>query len=306
MSWIAVTKKDFQDSVRSWWIWGLSAVFITFFFTSAYIFTGDALGILEAVLGGAIVEIENPGQVTSDEFFGLLVEVTALLIPIIAITSAYASVSGERESGTLKLLLSLPHSRLDMLVGKTVGRTGVVILPLLAGFVLAAIPFLATEVEFKPETYFGFALLTAVLGAVFVALSVGFSAGSRTNRQSIIGTVGLYVLFTLFWNRFANNLVSLLNDQTDLETATLIESHVLIKMINPTQAYKSLVFGLTTDSAVSARVGLFSGFTQQAYAQELGDSVPAYLSDPAVGAILLAWVVIPLALGYLVFREADL
>ena len=40
--------------------------------------------------------------------------------------------------------------------------------------------------------------------------------------------------------------------------------------------------------------------------EELGGSLPPYLSDPVVVLILAAWVVVPPLLGYAVFREADL
>jgi hypothetical protein len=43
----------------------------------------------------------------------------ALLIPLAALVAAYLSIAGERESGSIKFALSLPISRGDLVLGKT-------------------------------------------------------------------------------------------------------------------------------------------------------------------------------------------
>ncbi len=88
--------------------------------------------------------------------------------------------------------------------------------------------------------------------------------------------------------------------------------HLFLKVLNPTQAYKTLVARLFTDGPVPARVNLVGGsglqsqLNAQLYAQALGDSVPFYLSDPFVAVVLLAWLVAAPAAGYYAFRDADL
>lgn len=294
MSWNVVARKDFQDAVRSRWLWALSVLFIVFFTVPAYLFS-DRLG--GAAQGGQ--------SLSSDMFLGLLASINSFFIPIIAIVVAYAAIAGERESGTLKLLLSLPHSRQDIVTGKVLGRSGVLSLPILAGFFVAAIVFLVTPVSFEFGNFVLFALLTVLLGLVFVGISVGISAGSSSNRRAMIGTVGLFVIFTLFWNRFSSGMLRILADRTDLGNEALVRTHLFLKILNPTQAYKSLVHSLTM-SPIDARVQLVGGMRGRMYKQVLGDSLPAYLSDPAVFAVFALWAIVVPVLGYLVFREADL
>ena len=302
MTWAVVARKDFQDAVRSHWLWALSALFVV------------VLALPPALIIADVVQVGTgeSGQLNTDLFVFLLRDTMTLLVPIIAVVLAYAAVTGERDSGTLKLLLSLPHSRRDVVAGKALGRGAVLVLPVLAGFVVAALVFLATPVSLNPGPFFAFALLSAVVGLVFVAIAVGISAGSRSSRASMIGAVGVYVLFTLFWNQFANGAVRLLTDHAGLEGAGRVKFHLFLKVLNPTQAYKTLVARLFTDSAVAARVNLVGGsglagqLNRQAYASALGDSVPVYLSDPFVAAVLVVWLVGAPAAGYLVFRDADL
>lgn len=295
MTWTAIARKDFRDAIRSYWLWGLSALFVVFFTVPAFFFA-DRIGTAAQDQGA---------QLTSDAFVGILAEINAFFVPVIAVVVAYAAIAGERDSGTLKLLLSLPHSRLDVVAGKAVGRGGIVVLPVLAGFAVASITFLVTPVTFNAWNYVLFAILTAGLGVIFVALAVGVSAGSRSSRRAMIGTVTAYVLFTLFWNRSTQGLVRLLSDHAGLEAGTLVRVHLFAKILNPTQAYKTLVYRLTSP-AIDARVGLLGGIEGQFYKQELGGSLPPYLSDPTVVLVLAAWIVVPLVLGYLVFRDADL
>ena len=303
MTWAVVARKDFQDAVRSHWLWALSALFVV------------VLALPPALIIADIITIQSTdGTISTNFFISLEQDPMTFLVPIIAVVLAYASVTGERDSGTLKLLLSLPHSRRDVVAGKALGRGAAMVLPLLAGLVVSVLVYLATPVSIEPWPFIAFALLTAVLGLVFVAISVGVSAGSQSSRAAMISTVGVYVLFTLFWNQFANGARRLLSDHTGLEAATLVKVHLFLKVLNPTQAYKTLVDSATLEIAadsnvahqVAARARMVGGFQQLAVLQALGDNVPLYLSDLFVTAVLLAWLVIPLVLGYLVFRDEDL
>lgn len=301
MTWGAVARKDFQDAVRSHWLWALSALFVT------------VLALPPALIIADIIQVGQGGEgLNTDLFVFLMRDTMTLLVPIIAVVLAYAAITGERDSGTLKLLLSLPHSRRDVVIGKAVGRGVVIVLPVLAGFVVAALVFLATPVSLNAGTFFAFAFLSAVIGVVFVAIAVGISAGARSSRASMIGAVGVYVLFTLFWNQFANGIVRLLNDYAGVEGATRVKLHLFLKVLNPSQAYKTLVARLFTDDPVAARVNLVGGqgiqgqLNAQMYAQTLGETVPFYLSDVFVGLLLFGWLLAAPALGFYVFREADL
>lgn len=298
----AIVRKDFHDAIRSRGLILLTGVFIVFFVAAAYFFS-DILGPQmqqQAAQQGRQVNI------TSDTFIRALTDVTTLLVPLIGLVIAYASVIGERESGTLKLLLALPHSRLDVVVGKVLGRGSVVAIPVAVGFAAGMLVFPFTPVSLAVGNYVLFAILTVLLGLVFVALAVGISAAASTNKQAVVGAVGLYVLFTLFWNALVNGLVRRLADQIDISNATFVHLHLGLKHLNPTQAYKSLATRLIVDNAAQARGSLISGFQRQFYTEILGGSVPVYLSDPAVLLYLLVWVIVPPALGYIVFDRADL
>ena len=294
MTWQAVARKDFRDAVRSKWLWGLSAVFIGLFVGSAYLI-------------GSGLQPQGNQPLTSAVFVPTLGNrVVALVVPIVAIVIAYSSIIGERESGSLKLLLSLPHSRKDVVVGKTLGRSTVLSLPVLVTMLLAAIVLAIYGVEVEPVKYLAFVGLTLLLGVVFVTLAVGISAAASSNRRAMLGTVATYVVLTMLWNQVRRVLL-VFNDKLSLgwDTITLAKYGLFIKYFNPIRAYESLVTRLYTDSVLAARLYGVGGMQRQLIAQQFGD-VPFYLSDWVVLAQFLLWVLIPVAAGYWVFQEADL
>ena len=74
MTWSAVARKDFEDAVRSRWLWGLSAFFFAFIGGTTAVFFGW-------ILSG------SQGQATSDSLFGN---------PYLSISLVLATVRGLR------------------------------------------------------------------------------------------------------------------------------------------------------------------------------------------------------------------
>jgi ABC-2 type transport system permease protein len=294
MTWQAVARKDFQDAVRSRWLWALSAIFVGLFVGGAYFLGSNLNG-------------EAQQQVTANAFFQSIVGqlLITLIVPLVAIVISYGAIVGERESGSLKLLLSLPHSRLDAVVGKTVGRSGVVAVPIFVGLLLASIVLAVYGVGIDVIDFIVFGILTMLLGVVFVSLAVGVSAAASTNRRAMLGSVGLFFVFTFLWNR-VRQILSLVNDQLslNLELMELVKYGLFIKYFNPVRAYQTLAARLYSDTVLQARL-YDSGMVGQMIQQRL-DGVPFYLSDTVVMAQFLLWLFVPLALGYVVFDDADL
>lgn len=113
MTWSTVAKKDFRDAVQSRALWALVSVFVVLSLTASY----------------AYVEVpEMFGEPGGATFGGLLfftVGLTGLFVPITAIVVCYKSIAGERELGSIKLLLSLPTTRSNVYLGKVIGRAAV-------------------------------------------------------------------------------------------------------------------------------------------------------------------------------------
>ena len=156
MSVLAVAEKDFRDAVRSRLMIVVAVMFVAF--------TGG--GVLLATTAGGPVSLGILGAI------GTLRSGTAIFIPIIALGIAYRAIAGEQASGSLKLLLSLPNSRLDVVLGKFLGRAAVVTVAIVIGFVsmlLAAA--LTVDQGIQPEVILVFMLSALLLAIVFISIA---------------------------------------------------------------------------------------------------------------------------------------
>jgi len=321
---LVVARKDFEDAIRSRGVLFVSVLFVGLFVLGAYFFADAVSQQLQNPPAGNAPAGNGSGpggqpDVTSDSFLRTLSTATTLLIPIVGVVASYAAIVGERASGTLKLLLALPHDRMEVVAGKVLGRGAVVCVPAVVGLLLGMLVFPLTAVTLEPGTYLLFTLLTALFGVTFVTLAVGISAAVATERRAVIGSVGTYLFLVVFWNSLVDPTVGRLADALEWGTETSVEATLLLRLLNPLGAYKSLVSSLTTDSVALARAGVIgqihlstqgsrrAGLLQQIYAQQLSQGgVPFYLTDAAVLVYMLLWLVVPGVVGYLLFERSDL
>jgi ABC-2 type transport system permease protein len=293
----AVARKDFEDAIRSRTLLVLGGVFVVFFLTAAYLFTDQ--------IGGAIQQAQQGQQapeITSSSFLRPLTNVTRLLVPLTGAVVAYASVIRERESGSLKLLLSLPHSRLDVLVGKLLGRGAVLALPVTVGLLVAVPTFPLADIEFLAADYLLYLVLTVLVGLTFVSVGLGASAAADSSRRAVVATFVPYALFTLLWGQVAQRVASRLSDQLGLETQAAIKLYLGVQSFNPIASYEAVASNV---GSPQAQLSLFGPPTRQQYVQQFGE-LPWYLTDGALIGVLVLWIVVPVALGYLVFEQTDL
>lgn len=161
---------------------------------------------------------------------------TVFLIPLIGLALAYDTIAGERESGTLRLLIGLPNSRAEVVFGKFVGRTGVITVSILVGYLVAGVTALAMYESFNFAVFGLYTLLTIFYGMVYIGLATGFSAGMKSKHRAFVGAGGLYSLFLLGWDVLLLVLQYAVYDSEIPETG-LPDWFKFIGMLNPSTAF---------------------------------------------------------------------
>lgn len=119
------------------------------------------------------------------------------ILSLLAILVAYDGVCGEKERGTLKLLLLNPLTRGDVLLGKYLGAMATVLLPLGLAVALAVPLLFATGVRFDPDDYgrlFLILLALVVFLSAVVLLALGVSALTTRSAVSILALSVLWLL----------------------------------------------------------------------------------------------------------------
>jgi ABC-2 type transport system permease protein len=284
MSTLAVAKKDFGDGIRSRVLLGLVALFAVFVAGAAYFFT-EISPPMEAAPGG------NPDAAAV--IISLLVP-TYILLPVIGTMVGYKAISGERESGSLKFLLGLPHTRRDVVFGKLLGRSGLVAVAVVAGFAVGGVALYALTDAFPLGDYAALTGTAVLLGATFVSIAIAFSSAARSSTVATGGAITLVLLFLFLWQvlltlvRFAAEELSLI----EASASQPPEWFLFFQNLNPTIAFQSAAAALIDTE---------------------GGGPPSVLSDPPFyleewfGFVILGfWLVVPIGLAFLRFRGTDL
>jgi ABC-2 type transport system permease protein len=130
------------------------------------------------------------------------------LVPLLIIMVAYGSFSGEKENGTLGLLLSHGISRRQLALGKIAG-TWLVLLLLTAPVFGIGLLFLGTSTGVSTEEFsrYGLIVLTFLLYfGIFIHVSVLVSALARRSGLALIGLLGFWIVSCLLVPRATTNL----------------------------------------------------------------------------------------------------
>jgi len=282
MSVRAVTEKDFRDAIRSRLMIVVALMFVAF--------TGGGIAL------GSVL----PGFGSGDAvgvILGLMVVGTGTFVPLVSLGIAYRAIAGERDSGSLKLLLSLPNSRLDVVVGKFLGRSAVVSVAVVIGFIsmllAAAITF---DGDIPVETILMFMLAALLLAIVFVSIAVSISAFADSTFGAAIGAFGFFVLFRFAWQGVIFLLRYVVNGFETPDLGPGVESPdwvEVLTVVNPRIGWQQ------STNWLLRRVSDGQETSQQ--------SVDAFYLEPWFGFVVLAfWIVIPLVVGYLKFQSTDL
>ena len=283
MSLVVVAKKEFSDSVRSNVLIGLVMLFVLFAGGFTYLFAQ-----VPGILGSESTTASTPALITA------MGTAAGLLVPLIGLIVGYKSIVGERASGSLDLLLNLPHTRRDIVLGKLVGRTAVVVVAVLVGFAAAGGIGLVFYDGFAVDGFVLFTLVTILVGFVFVAIALAFSSAVRSTTLALTGAIGLFVLFRFVWG-IALQILWAASHGFDIDFgATMTDVPVwfrFLSAINPITAY---------DNAARAIIGSLP--PSPLFVQ----SSAIYAQDWFSFVVLAFWLLIPLTLGYLRFNSADL
>lgn len=261
MSWRVVAERNAVDPVRSRSIWVYAAVYVLLFGATAYI---GATGI---------------GTLASG-----LASVAAFFVPLTALAAGYQEVAGSRQNGGLRVVLSFPHTRREVVVGTAVGRAVVLAALVTAGFLAAALVYLVrASVPDLGALAVAWAL-AVLLAAAMASFAVGISAGVRTTNRAAVLAFGSFLLFMGLWSQIPTAIRYVLNGFSFPRGPTP-EWVAAFAQLNPTTAFQTAVRGL------------------------LGNPMPveAFYATEWFGVlVLVGWLVVPLAVGILRFERDDL
>lgn len=130
-----------------------------------------------------------------------LLFVVGVVLSLLAFFISYDAVAGERESGTLKLLMSYSVPRDSVILAKWIGGYLSLALPFLVALVLSALLIsLSSEISFTGEDWEAFAisgLVSLLLIAAMFSIGLLVSVRARHSSTAILSLLVLWVLLAL-------------------------------------------------------------------------------------------------------------
>lgn len=285
MSTLAVAKKDFRDAVRSRGLWALTALFFVLVVGVAV-----AYAQLDSLSGG------NP---TAQGLIFFVASSVGTYVALAALLACFKSIVGERDSGTIKVLLSLPHSRRDVVLGKLLGRSAVLAIPVVATFVVGVAIGGALLGDFAPVATVVLAGMAVFFAVAYASIYVGISATSESDTRVTLLAVGFFVVFEFLWGIVTLVLLVVTNG-FEMPTGDLPSWYFLVNQIPPSSAFVTSLEAVIPGAGARAIQG--SGAPTASAGQ-----FDAFFATPWLGVVVLVlWAVVPILLGYRRFARADL
>jgi Cu-processing system permease protein len=262
-----IAAKEFRDRMRNRWVLAVAGVFTVFSLAIAY-------------FGGA--QQGSVGLQSAEATIASLVSLVIYLIPLIALLLGFDAVVGERERGSLDLLLALPITRGELLLGKYLGLAAALTLSTLAGFAAVAVLMARQLGANGLYHYVGFMFSSVLLGLAFLSLAVLLSVLARDRTRASGLAIALWFGFVLVYDLLLLGLLVASGGRVGGD------AFAYLLLLNPADVFRILnVFSLDD---LRTLYGLAS-------------IVPPPLASPwLMGSAMLGWIVAPLLVAGWRFR----
>ncbi|WP_386628632.1 ABC transporter permease [Sulfitobacter geojensis] len=215
-----------------------------------------------------------------------LTSLSVYLVPLMALLMSFDAIAGDVERGTLPLLLTYPVARWEIVAGKLVAHTGILVIALIAGYGAAALVAIASDPTAVAGTVALWRLTwtSTLLGATFLGIGYGLSSLSRRASGAAGLAIGLWLGLVVLYDLAL--LAAVVADDGGTFTTQVFPAALVA---NPADAFR--LFNLTASQATVAKSGIGGAAASIALWQSL-------LS-------ILAWPIVALGLATLAFRKVE-
>lgn len=263
-----LARKEFRDRIRNRWVLAVTVIFAAFALVIAYFGAAQ-----QGTIGFRSIEVT----------IASLVSLVIYLVPLIALILGFDAIVGERERGSLDLLLSMPLTRLELLLGKFLGLSAALASSTIIGFGVAGALLVFSMPTSAIYHYLGFMLSAVLLGMAFLSLAIMVSVFATDRGRASGAAIALWFFFVLVYDLLLLGALVVTGGQVGTD------AFPYLLLFNPADVFRILnIFGVED---VRTLYGLTTVFPKQ-------------LASPVLlGAVMLAWIVAPLAIASWRFRK---
>ncbi|MCD6473822.1 MAG: ABC transporter permease [Thermoplasmata archaeon] len=180
---LTIAKKEFMENWRNKWIITITAIFLILTLLASYFGSG----------GG------ETGWRSASETVAIITSFVILLIPIISLMLGYATIVGEKEKGSLGVLLSYPVSRSEVIIGKFAGLGAVVSVAIMLGFGIAGVVIGIETGSMNLGKYALFILASILFGLAYLSIAILLSTLFKKRSTAMGATIFIWFFFAMIW-----------------------------------------------------------------------------------------------------------
>ena len=272
-----VAKKEIMDNIRNKWI-----VLISILFAS--------LTLLVSYAGSFF----SSGWQDLGFTISAMIFLVQLLISIIGLILGYGAVVVEAEQGSINYLLSLPTTRRDVLIGKFLGLSLVLSIPVAVGFGVAGVIIGANVSNVNYEEYLIFIGASLLTGLVFLSLGMFISCLFKKRSTAMGGTIFTWFFFSIIWRFITVWMFNVaVGSPENLASKGVPDWWYALRLFSPLDTYSTFV-SLNVDAVNWNQSDMSVLFYPSFYTSEL------------MIAILVMWIVLSLIAALWLFKRKDL
>ncbi len=261
----AIARKELSERLRNRWIWTVSGLYMASGLAVAYFGTAP-VGVTGLQDGGAAM--------------ASLMNLSAYLVPLLALILGCGAIIDEKQRGVLDLTLVYPISTGEYFLGSFLGHAGALVLALLGGLVpTAAVLRLWAEIDIAELVLL--LALVSLLGVAFLALAFLLSLLTRDRARAVASSVLVWIVAVFVFDLV---LVGVLISYSGEIPAHLFGALLLL---NPSDVYRLLCF--QSIGSAASPLGLAT--------------VMPPFSVVTLTCVLALWAAVPLALSHLIFHR---
>jgi Cu-processing system permease protein len=260
--------KELSDAKRSRWLLGYTVLLALLGLAVAYTGLGSAAGLSLTMFGRTTATLIN---------------LTLFLAPLVGVSLGSATISGERDQGTLDHLLSQPIERHELLFGKYIGLWTALLLATLAGFAPAGIVIASFAGIKSFYSFLIFPLLAQLVISAMLAMGLLISVKSTGRAQSQTFAILVWFIFVLAYDLLLLSSFSITKFSADMLAVLLL--------LDPIDAGRVLsVLLLEPDLYMLGPAGAF-----------LVETFGLYGTAALLLSSLFIWTIVPLVFAYRCF-----
>lgn len=271
-----IAKKEYMDNIRNFWI-----IIVSFLFA---LFT-----ILVSYAGSVFTNQWQDLSLTVAGMSGLV----QFFISIVGLMLGYSAIVGEIERGSMSSFLSLPVSRLEILLGKFLGLGAVLTTTIIVGFGISGIIIGLNVSNVDYSQYLVFIGGSLLLGLVFLTLGLFLSSIFKRRTTAMGLAIFMWIFFLIIW-QFISGALLLASGSISTTNLSIPDWYYSFQIINPVQSY-SMFINLNFESVITNQANIESVF-----------GYPSFITTELTLVVLMIWIITLFILSFLIFKRRDI